>query len=530
MTVSGLRATGLAELVAVGERGERIGTAISLSKTSVVVTLLDPVSIPPKVSPRKTKQADEAAVYKSNLTGRLSIPLGTLVQGTGRSLSARFSYRSSGRVLDVLGAPLDGKEPPNPAGTVPLESPALSVLERRPVTEPLCTGLLAFDALIPLGHGQREALMGDPKTGKTEAALLLTQTQTSLDSAIKIIFINVGQRTAQIASTLSSLRERDSLRNTTLVTSYAADPTLLQTLTPSSGCALAERYARKGFKAVTIYDTLSRHADAYRELSLILRRSPGREGYPPDIFYKHARLLERAGAFKIATKTGVKRAGSATALPILDLDNGDLSGFLPTNLVSITDGQAVLSRDLFNDGFRPALDAGISVSRLGSSVQPRALRAVSSRLKIALTEFKTVSRVADVTTDLSDDMLLQLTRGKALRETLKQDVGEVCTPAKAAVILHAATYGSFDLIPTEAVKEATTALCAKILEEGSSSDAIDKARSLILRAIQEDIALKPAEVYILLFAIKKCLTKLGYAAPNLSMRGKAVRLPSAGLV
>jgi len=194
MNVSGLRATGLAELVAVGEKGERIGIAISLSKTSVVVTLLDPVSIPPKVSPRKTKRIDKVMVYKSNLTGRLSIPLGTLVEGTGRSLSARFSYQSCGRVLDVLGAPLDGKEPPNSAGTVPLESPALSVLERRPVTEPLCTGLLAFDALIPLGHGQREALMGDPKTGKTEAGLLLTQTQTFLDNAVKIIFVNVGQR------------------------------------------------------------------------------------------------------------------------------------------------------------------------------------------------------------------------------------------------------------------------------------------------------------------------------------------------
>jgi F-type H+-transporting ATPase subunit alpha len=516
--VSGLRSAGIAEVVSLGERGERVGVTIALTKTSATICLLDDVSAPPK------KGAD-SAISSSCLTGRIAIPIGTPVRATGQSLATRFSYGSAGRVFDVLGAPLDGKEAPPSAGTVPIESPALSVLERRPVTEPLSTGLLAFDALIPLGHGQREALMGDPKTGKTAAALVLAQVQTQIDKSVKLFFINVGQRISQLAATVASLRAAGCLDNTTLVVSYSSDPTLLQTLTPPAGCALAERWARKGYKAVTVYDTLTTHADAYRELSLILRRPPGREGYPADVFYKHASLLERAGAFKVATKAGVKRAGSSTALPILDLDNGDLSAFLPTNLVSITDGQAILNRDLFNDGIKPALDTGLSVSRLGSAVQPKALRAVSSRLKITLTQLKGLEKLADITTDLSDDMLLQLTRGKACREVLKQDLGEACTLAQGTILLHAATYGAFDLVPTEEVRAAGNGICSQLLEGYSSHDTLKKGNSILTDALENNRPLTTAEVYILLFATKVSLVKLGYAAPNLSVRGKEISLP-----
>lgn len=466
----------------------------------------------------------DSAVLYFRLTGRIGVPIGTPVRATGQSLATRFSYSSAGRVFDVLGAPLDGKEAPSSAGTVPIESPALSVLERRPITEPLSTGLLAFDALIPLGHGQREALMGDPKTGKTAAELVLTQTQTQIDKSVKLFFINVGQRISQLAGTIASLRTVGCLDNTTLVASYSSDSSLLQTLTPPVGCALAERWARKGYKAVTVYDTLSTHAEAYRELSLVLRRSPGREGYPADIFYKHGCLLERAGAFKIATKTGIKRAGSYTAVPILDLDNGDLSEFLPTNLVSITDGQAILSRDLFNNGVRPALDTGLSVSRLGSAVQPRVLRAVSSRLKITLTQLKSLEKLVDITTDLSDEMLLQLMRGEICRETLKQDMGEICTLTQGIIILHAETYGVFDLIPTEKVRRAGRGICLQILERYFFHNILRKGKLIVTNALENNRLLTTNEVYILLFAIKISLVKLGYAVPNLDVRGKEILL------
>lgn len=245
---------------------------------------------------------------------------------------------------------------------------------------------------------------------------------------------------------MSFLRERDCLSSVTVIATCASDPVVLTVLAPPCGSAFAERHARKGSKTVLIYDSLTKHADAYRELSIVLRRAPGREGYPSDLFFKHSKLLERAGAFKLQLEGQYKKSGSVTAIPMLDLDNGDLSGYLPTNIVSITDGQAILSTELFTSGYRPALDVGVSVSRLGSAVQPRVLRFISSVAKGWLTELKEISKISELTADLDDTTLLKLARGTAVAKSLKQDRAEIIAPTVAPILLYGSCYGLLDYI------------------------------------------------------------------------------------
>jgi F-type H+-transporting ATPase subunit alpha len=480
LTLSGLRSVGIGEVVLLGDNYDYAGVVYSLSTDLVGLTIV------------------------SRLRAHSSIKVGGSVKATGRALASRFSYYSAGRVLGPLGQPLDGKEPPRPAGFVPVESPALGVLERRPVTEPLVTGLLAFDSLIPLGHGQREALMGDSRSGKTTAALTILQTQTRIDPETRLFYVSVGQSVSQLALLLSSLRERACLESTTVIATCASDPTALQVVTPPAACAVAERHARKGARALVIYDSLTKHAEAYRELSTLLRCSPGREGYPTDLFFKHSKLLERAGAFKLQVDGQYKRSGSVTAVPVLDLDNGDLSGYLPTNIVSITDGQAILSMELFTTGFRPALDSGISVSRLGTSVQPRALRAISSSAKAWLTELKETARIAELTSDLDATTTLKLARGSAVAESLKQDRAETIEPSAALKLLYASVFGFLDVIP-----EPETNL-KPLLQLIKDPTYLKASSRLIKRCLQEKRALNPSEISVLALDLMVLINSKGY--------------------
>jgi F-type H+-transporting ATPase subunit alpha len=419
--VSGIPLASLGEIINFGEYGEISGIVMSLDSDLAGVALLQsPMSFPKTV-----------------------ITEGCTVETTTELVSLQVSTEAFGRLTDPFGRPVDGLGELENASRIPVEAAALTVLERRPVSEPLHTGFISFDTLIPLGLGQREAVLGDRSSGKTEAILTITNTQALTNSGIKTVYVAVGQKASSIATTVSSLKERGIYQNTAAVAAAASDPSSIRFLAPQASVALAEWLARKnGYNILIAYDDLSRHAAAYAELSLLLRRPPGREGYPADLFYRHAWLLERAGAFK-----GFK--GSVTALPVVELDNGDLSAYLPTNIVSITDGQAVLLSELFNAGVKPALDISLSVSRLGSSVQPPAMRAVSSKLKIQLTEIRSVQRLAGLSSDLDPEAARLIRRGEILSEILKQDKNESFLPEETIYALYISCYGLLDALPKE---------------------------------------------------------------------------------
>jgi F-type H+-transporting ATPase subunit alpha len=419
--ISGISLVSLGEIINFGEYGEILGIVMSLDSDLAGVALLqNPMSFPKTV-----------------------ITEGCTVETTTELVSLQVSTEAFGRLTDPFGRPVDGLGELENASRIPVEAAALTVLERRPVSEPLHTGFISFDTLIPLGLGQREAVLGDRSSGKTEAILTITNTQALTNSGIKTVYVAVGQKASSIATTVSSLKERGIYQNTAAVAAAASDPSSIRFLAPQASVALAEWLARKnGYNILIAYDDLSRHAAAYAELSLLLRRPPGREGYPADLFYRHAWLLERAGAFK-----GFK--GSVTALPVVELDNGDLSAYLPTNIVSITDGQAVLLSELFNAGVKPALDISLSVSRLGSSVQPPAMRAVSSKLKIQLTEIRSVQRLAGLSSDLDPEAARLIRRGEILSEILKQDKNESFLPEETIYALYISCYGLLDALPKE---------------------------------------------------------------------------------
>lgn len=370
----------------------------------------------------------------------------SLVRTKGVLASACFSSKQFGRSINSVGECVDGMEPIQPDCYLPLEAPALGVLERYPVNEPLHTGLIAIDTLIPIGLGQREGLLGDRRSGKTETLLTIMNTQRVVDSGVRPIYVMIGQKSSSIASSISSLRERGMYQNTIAISVCASDSPLMRSLAPRTGCAVAEHLCREyGYDTLIMHDTLTSHANAYSELSLLLRRLPGRDGLPADIFYTHARILERAGRFR-------DFKGSITAIPVVDLDNGDLSEYLPTNIVSITDGQAVFLAELFSEGKKPALDATQSVSRLGGSVQPPALRKPSSLLKLQLTQIQGVRRISGVSTDVDSDTKATLKRGLILDEILKQDINESYSPKKTLYYILAGCSGALDSLSEEEVR------------------------------------------------------------------------------
>src|SRR5881398_3453382 len=335
---------------------------------------------------------------------------GDLVKRTGRIISVPIGEELLGRVVNALGQPLDGKGPINTKQFSPIERLAPGVVDRQPVKEPLQTGLKAIDAMVPIGRGQRELIIGDRQTGKTAVAIdaILNQKETG----VVCIYNAIGQKQSTIAQVVRTLEEADAMRYTIVVAASAADPAPLLYISPYSACAMGEYFRDSGRHALCIYDDLSKHAQSYREISLLLRRPPGREAYPGDVFYLHSRLLERAAKLR----TG----GSLTALPFIETQANDVSAYIPTNVISITDGQIYLEADLFNSNVRPAVNVGISVSRVGGNAQIKAMRQVAGSLRLSLAQYRELAAFAQLGSDLDKASAAQLTRGQRLVELLKQ--------------------------------------------------------------------------------------------------------------
>ncbi len=366
---------------------------------------------------------------------------GDVVRSVGRALEVPVGEALLGRVVDPLGRPLDGKGPVKSAETRPVERMAPDVTSRRPVDTPVHTGIKAIDSMIPIGRGQRELIIGDRSTGKS--AIAVDSIIAQKDSDLVCIYVAIGQKTSRVAQVVATLEEHGAMEHTTVVVAGASDPAPLQYIAPYAGCAMGEEFMEQGRDALIVYDDLSRHAWAYRQLSLLLRRPPGREAYPGDIFYLHSRLLERAA--KLVPEQG---GGSLTALPIVETQAGDISAYIPTNVISISDGQIYLETDLFNAGIRPAINIGLSVSRVGGSAQRKAMRQVASRLRLELAQFHELQAFAQLgDADLDKATKGQLERGRRITEILKQGQYSPASLGKEVMILYAVTNGYLDDVP-----------------------------------------------------------------------------------
>jgi len=362
---------------------------------------------------------------------------GDVVKRTGRIISVPVGDEMLGRVVNALGQPIDGKGPINTKQFSPIERLAPGVVDRQPVKEPLQTGLKAIDAMVPIGRGQRELIIGDRQTGKTAVALdaILNQKETG----VICIYNAIGQKQSTIAQVVKTLEDADAMRYSIVVAAGAADPAPLLYISPYSACAMGEYFRDSGRHALCIYDDLSKHAQAYREISLLLRRPPGREAYPGDVFYLHSRLLERAA--KLKTDLG---GGSLTALPVIETQAGDLSAYIPTNVISITDGQIFLESDLFNQGVRPAINVGNSVSRVGGSAQIKAMRQVAGTLRLDLAQYRELAAFAQFGSDLDKATQAQLTRGARLVEILKQPQYQPLAVERQVALVYAGVNGYLD--------------------------------------------------------------------------------------
>jgi len=374
-----------------------------------------------------------------------AIKEGDEVRTTGRIVEVPAGDGLKGRVVDPLGRPIDGKGPIQASRTRPVERVAPNVVLRRPVNVPVRTGIKAIDAMIPIGRGQRELIIGDRSTGKTAIAIDTIISQKGGDLAC--IYVAIGQKASKVAQMVATLEQHGAMAHTIVVAANAADPIALQYLAPYSGCAMGEEFMEQGKDALVIYDDLSKHAWAYRQLSLLLRRPSGREAYPGDVFYLHSRLLERAA--HLAPEQG---GGSLTALPIIETQMGDISAYIPTNVISITDGQIYLETDLFNAGIRPALNVGLSVSRVGGAAQTRAIKQVAARLRLELAQYRELAAFAQFgTAELDKATRAQLERGQRLVEILKQPQYEPMALEKEVSILYAGVNGYLDDVPVDKV-------------------------------------------------------------------------------
>ena len=370
---------------------------------------------------------------------------GDEVRRTGRVASMPVGEAMIGRVINPLGQPVDGKGPITTDKFSPIERKALGVIARQPVKEPLQSGIKAIDSMIPIGRGQRELIIGDRQTGKTAVAVDTIINQKG--KGVFCIYVAIGQKQSTVAQVVAKLQEAGAMEFTTVITAAASDPAPMQFLAPYSGAALGEFFRDSGRHALCIYDDLSKQAAAYREVSLLLRRPPGREAYPGDVFYLHSRLLERAS--KLSDELG---GGSLTALPIIETQAGDVSAYIPTNVISITDGQIYLEPNLFNSGVRPAINVGISVSRVGSSAQIKAMKKVAGSLRLDLAQYRALEAFTKFGSDLDKATLQQLTRGARLVEILKQGQYRPYPVEKQVVIIFAGTNGYLDEIPVNEVK------------------------------------------------------------------------------
>jgi F-type H+-transporting ATPase subunit alpha len=371
---------------------------------------------------------------------------GSIVKRTGRILDAPVGDELVGRVIDPLGNPLDGKGPINAKHRSPIEKIAPGIVKRKSVHEPLQTGIKAIDAMIPIGRGQRELIIGDRATGKTTVAIDTILNQRDTD--VYCIYVAIGQKKSTTARIIELLEREGAMKYTTVVVASATDPAPLQYLAPFTGCTIGEYFRDNAKHALIVYDDLSKHAEAYRQLSLLVRRPPGREAYPGDVFYLHSRLLERAA--KLYDELG---AGSLTALPIIETKAGDVSAYIPTNVISITDGQIYLEPDLFNKGIRPAINVGLSVSRVGGSAQIKAMKQVAGTLRLDLAQFRELEAFMQFASDLDKATQDTINRGLRLVELLKQGPYSPIPVEKQVIAIYAGTNGYLDSIPVSAVRK-----------------------------------------------------------------------------
>jgi F-type H+-transporting ATPase subunit alpha len=414
--ISGLSAAKYNELLQFP--GDVIGIALNLEESSVAAVILGDDS--------GIKEGDE-------------------VRATGRVAEVPVGAGLIGRVVDPLGRPLDGKGPIKSQRNRPLERVAPNVVVRKGVDTPVQTGIKCVDAMIPIGRGQRELIIGDRSTGKTAIAVDTIINQKGGD--LICIYVAVGQKASKVAQVVGKLTEMGAMEHTVVVAANASDSVAMQYLAPYAGCAIGEEFMEAGKDALVVYDDLSKHGWAYRQLSLLLRRPPGREAYPGDVFYLHSRLLERAA--RLDKEHG---GGSLTALPIIETQAGDVSAYIPTNVISITDGQLYLESDLFNAGIRPALNAGTSVSRVGSAAQTKAMKKVAGKLKLAMAQYRELAAFAQFgTSELDKSTRAQIDRGRRITEILKQPQYEPMPVEKQVMILYAATNGFIDEVPTDKV-------------------------------------------------------------------------------
>ena len=394
---------------------------------------------------------DEESIGAVVLGAAHHVEEGGAVKGTGRILSIGVGDALLGRVIDALGQPIDGKGPINAAEQRRLEIQAPGIVGRQPVHEPLQTGIKAIDAMTPIGRGQRELIIGDRKTGKTTVAIDTILAQKG--QGVKCIYVAIGQKGSTVAQTVATLEEHGAMEYTVVVNAPAADEAVFKYLAPYAGCAIGQHWMDNRDAALVVYDDLSKQAEAYRQISLLLRRPPGREAYPGDVFYLHSRLLERAA--KLSEALG---AGSLTALPIIETKAGDVSAYIPTNVISITDGQIYLQEALFRSGVRPAVDVGISVSRVGGAAQIRAMRSVAGTLKVDLAQFRDLEAFATFASDLDAVSKSQLERGYRLVELLKQPLNSPMPVELQVVSVYAGTSGALDDIPATEVRRFENAL------------------------------------------------------------------------
>lgn len=391
---------------------------------------------------------------------------GDKVKCTGRILEVPTGEALLGRVVDSLGNPIDGKGDITAESTSPIEKVAPGVIARQSVDQPIQTGLKSIDAMIPVGRGQRELIIGDRQTGKTAIAIDAIINQK--DTGVKCIYVAIGQKASSIANVVRKLEEHDALGHTTIVAAAASDSAALQFIAPYAGCSMGEYFRDKGEDALIIYDDLTKQAWAYRQVSLLLRRPPGREAYPGDVFYLHSRLLERSARVNAdyveqATNGEVKgKTGSLTALPIIETQAGDVSAFVPTNVISITDGQIFLETDLFNSGIRPAINAGLSVSRVGGSAQTKIIKKLGGGIRLDLAQYRELAAFAQFASDLDEATRAQISRGQRVTELMKQSQYQPLSVAEMAISLFAANEGFIDDVDVDKVGDFESALLSNM--------------------------------------------------------------------
>ena len=381
---------------------------------------------------------------------------GDLALRTGRVVEVPVGDAMLGRVVNPLGQPIDGKGPIDTPNLLPIERKALGVMARQPVKEPLQTGIKAVDSMIPIGRGQRELIIGDRQTGKTAIAIdaIINQAYThKTDRPVYCIYVAIGQKASTVAALVKELEANGAMAYTTVVAANASDPAPMQYIAPYSGAAMGEHFRDNGKHALIVYDDLSKQAVAYRQMSLVLRRPPGREAFPGDVFYLHSRLLERAS--KLSDELG---GGSLTALPIIETQEGDVAAYIPTNVISITDGQIYLETNLFNSGIRPAIDVGLSVSRVGGNAQIKAMKSVAGTLRLDLAQYRELEAFAKFGSDLDKATLAQLTRGERMVEILKQNQYVPMDVEKQVAIIFAASKGHLDDMAVDKVSDFETGL------------------------------------------------------------------------